>query len=104
MELGLRSGVRRIPSDRTRVPGQAAGPEASRTVGVGNVADATLHVIAAGGERADGTGRQARTTDARLARAGTVVARRKIEALAKRDGAPVGVPQAEIRVHQGTDG
>ena len=104
MELGLRSGVRRIPSDRTRVPGKAAGPEASRTAGVGNVADATLHVIAVGGERADGTRRQARPTDTRIARAGAVVAGRKIEAFAECDGAPVGVPKAEVRVHQGTDG
>ena len=104
MERRLRGAVGRIAPGRAGVPGEASSAETPCTGGMLDMRNAFVDVVAARGERADGTGREARAFGTVLAGARALVAGRKIEAFAKREGAPVGVPQAMVRMHQRSDG
>ena len=103
MEPGLRRTVRRFSPHRARVPGEASRGETSRAGHALDVPDAPVHVVTRRGKRTNRAGREARTIGTALAGAATVVAGRKVQAFAERDGTPIGVPQAEVRMHERPD-
>ena len=96
--------VRRHAPDRTCMSGEASPAQTRRTDTTLDVCHATVHIVAVRRERADRTGGQARPFGAGVAGAGTVVASRKNQMLAKRNRTPVGMPQAEVRMHERSDG
>ena len=104
MECGLRRIVSRLAPDRACMSGEAPRTETPCAGTAFDVGDASVDVVAARGERADRAGRQARAIRAALAGAGTVVSRWQGQPFAERDRASVRVPQAEVRVHQRSDG
>lgn len=104
MECGLRRIVSRLAPDRACMSGEASPAPAGRAGRAVDVRYARLHVVTVRGERADRAGRQARAIRAALAGAGTVVSRWQGQPFPERDRAPVRVPQAEVRVHQRSDG
>ena len=96
--------VGRIAPGRAGVPGEASFAETACAGGMLDMRNTSIDVVAVRGERADGTGGKAGALDATLARTPALVARGKVETFAKCDRAPVGVPQAVVRVHQRPDG
>ena len=104
VEGRLRRIVSRLAPHRARVPGEASRGETSHAGTALDVRDAPRNIVATRGECPDRTRRETRAVRAALAGAGTIIAGRKIQTFAKRDRAPVGVPQAEVRVHERPDG
>ena len=100
----LRGAVGRITPCRACVPGEASSAETPCTGGMLDMRNTSIDVVAARGERTDGTGGKAWALDATLARTAALVTRGKVETFAKCDCAPVSVPQAVVRVHQRSDG
>ncbi len=100
----LRDAVGRIAPGRAGVPGEASSAETPCTGGMLDMRNTSIDVVAARGERTDGTGGKAWALDATLARTAALVTRGQVETFAKCDCAPVSVPQAVVRVHQRSDG